>query len=612
MDQESQDWRELFAQRLSRRIVLRGGLLGGAGLAAAALIGCGDDDDDGAAATGTAADGDGAEATSTPRAEPTSAVSDGQEELEDWVGLAEADGAPVPYGYAEPPGDPKPGGVVTVGVIWSNIVSFDTSQFPSAYDALNTGGAVANRVVGQRTGPRMSKFRVDIEPELASSWEIAPDGMTYTFRLEPGVKFQNLAPVNGRLLTAQDVKLALDRFAQASGTGLLLDSVDQVATPDDGTVEIALRRPEVDFLNTLGTKPLVIYAPELYEGDQLQSNAIGTGPAILDEYEQSAFLRVKANPDYWQGKPLLDGIEWRPMRDPEARKAAFRVGQIESGVSVTGPAELDALLSQVPDAQVMTNPIIYSIYATVYNPTRTKFQDERTRQAMVLAIDDERAAEIMSQGWAKTLPMFGWPFLFDKPPSGAELGPWYRYDPAEAKKLLAAAGAEDLEWEAVYWPGSQEARVAVIKDMLRDVGVELTPKLVDSAAWQEQFYGRKWLESTDAIFTFVSRQSPSATGFFYENVHSQSVKNYFGINDPEIDDWADKQRIELNPEDRKDLLRKIWDKALASAYSLDTPTGYRIHIYQPWLRYYRFNGPYNSVEEFHDFGRGFHKAWLDK
>ena len=287
----------------------------------------------------------------------------------------------------------------------------------------------------------------------------------------------------------------------------------------------------------------------------------------------------------------MDGLEYRVMQDPAAKSAAFFVGQIEHGVNVQNEEQWNPLLAEVPDALINCDIIVSGVYATMFNRTREKFQDERVRQALLLATDRERIAQIFLGGWGGTVPMFGWPFIFDSTPSGDELGPWYRYDPSEAKKMLAAAGAEDLEWEGVFWGGSQQGRVAVLQDIMSEVGVTLTTRQLDSAAWFENFFGRKWLESTDAIFSFVAGQSPSATGFFYENVNSQSGKNYFGLDDPEIDGWADAQRGEQDPDSRKELLRRIWDKTLASAYSLDTPTAFRTNVFQPWVRYYRFNGP---------------------
>ncbi len=134
MDQESQDWRELMMHRLSRRTVLRGSLLGGVGLAAAALIGCGDDDDDD--------DDDDAVATAT--ATPTAAVAAGDDDdddddddaavapaipqaILDMNAQSELDGAPYPYAYVDPPGEPKEGGVLKVGVTF-DVGSWDINK----------------------------------------------------------------------------------------------------------------------------------------------------------------------------------------------------------------------------------------------------------------------------------------------------------------------------------------------------------------------------------------------------------------------------------------------------------------------------------------------------
>ena len=393
---DGERWYEQFGERIGRRSMLRGGLLAVAGLAAGALIGCGDDDDDdddeAAPATPTAA------ATATPTAEAAKPAP----AEESWYSKnARDDGAPYDYGYEEPDTPPKAGGVLRLAVPWS-IGAWDTNQ-TSASHAVSLAQAVANRLVGIKTGPEMNKYAIEIEPELAKSWETAPDGLSYTFHLEQGVKFQNVAPVSGRDFTSLDIVQAYDRAAASPTNKQLLELTNQRTAPDDYTVNITMKQPDADFLNPLSSRFMPIYPQEIVDSGLIETQAIGTGPFILEDVEIGFGFTTVKNPDYFEGEPYLDGIEWRRVTDNAARTAAFVPGR-SSMASRRTKQERDALLQTKdhvgPDSRGHRDP------GCELQPPEAR--GRAGRQALLLSIEERMVRSILPAGWTRRRPETSW------------------------------------------------------------------------------------------------------------------------------------------------------------------------------------------------------------
>jgi ABC-type transport system substrate-binding protein len=265
---------------------------------------------------------------------------------------------------------------------------------------------------------------------------------------------------------------------------------------------------------------------------------------------------------------------------------------------------------------VECDPVLAGITMLGLNPN-TKFKDERIRQAMMLSIDWDKHIQLLQQGEGAALPGFGWPFIFDKMPTDAEKGPWWRFNPTEGKQLLTAAGADNLEFELVsasglVGAGNVDPIYAAFAGHFREIGVNMKVRTTDNAAFTSQYYARQWLSTNSDAIQGWSTTPPSANGYFYNNIHSASPTNYFGINDPELDTWADQQKNALDPATRRETQRKIWDKVLAKAYRIESYANFGFTLMQPWVRYWRFNGPYIGIHSFYDWGMGSHKAWHDK
>jgi peptide/nickel transport system substrate-binding protein len=575
---------------VSRRALLRGAALGAGGVAAAALLGCGGEDDgakapDAGGATQTAAKV-AAEDPRYPR-DPT---------------------LPYAFNFPEPAGKtPKPGGTMVVAATW-DVSTWDPTK-SAAGGTITLPNLVYQRLLSFRTGPEVTPFKLEVLPELARSWERTPDGLTFTFKMQPGVKWHNVPPLNGRPFVAEDAAFALTRYSKEGVHKSYYQQVDRIETPDPSTLRFVLKAPVPEFEYPFAGRYQTIFPRELVDSGEIDKKAIGTGAMILKEALASQRVTAVRNPDYWRSKVLLDGLEYRIVLDAAARVAAFRAKQLDYGYSVvSSKRDVDELLKTIPDLQVNHPPVVNG-GAFAMNNSLPKFQDVRIRRAISLALNRAEISALVYENIAVNLPILPWIWVFDKQPT--EFGPWVRFDLAESKKLLQAAGQEDFTINYIYYPyGESTIRLAeVTVAQLRAAGINLKGGKVDYTEFNSQWVGAKLAEASTSGWLTVGFE---ANNFFYNSLHSKSPGNRWQIRDQKLDEWAEAQATELNPQKRREIHRKIWDYELEQVYRPQYPGAFAFEIYQPWLRGVRFGGLLGSNSSYYDWGMQVEGAWLDK
>jgi peptide/nickel transport system substrate-binding protein len=579
-----------FATGVRRRAVLRGAALGTAGLAAAALLGCGSDDEDEAASSAPAGAGGAAQPATVGE-------------------LIKDDALPYPYQFPEPAKQPKPGGIMVFGVN-SDISTMDTTKASSS----GTGrivNLVYNRLIGFNRGVRLHPFKISFEPELAKSWERSPDGLVYTFNLREDVKWQNLPPLNGRAFEAADVKFAYERFAREGVSRSYWTELDKIEAPDKKTVKITLKKPLADFITPLASAYQTIFPKELVDSGEIEKKAIGTGPMILKDAVAAQKVTFDKNPAYWERQVLLDGVELRFIADSAARIAAFRSDQIAYGdILVSSIQDAKQLTSSNPNVQINMTPTTQG-QPFGMNLSNPKFADVRVRRAISMAIDRQEFANIVYPGLGKVLPMLPWIFALDKEPAAKDLGPWAQYNPEEAKKLLTAAGADKLELNNKYYPYSPayDQLAEVHTAQFKKVGIELKGGKAEYTEFNSQWVGAKLPEVTTGGWVTIGFD---ADNYYYNAIFSTSPGNRHQLKDPKVDELAEKGRTELNPEKRKAIFKQIWDYDLDQAYHPVVASGSGFHVYQPWVRGIRFGGAMSTTNNYQDIGDLIAEAWIDK
>jgi ABC-type transport system substrate-binding protein len=473
---------------------------------------------------------------------------------------------------------------------------------------------VYNRLLGMRGGPNVNVNQAENEPELASSWERTPDGLTFTIKIRNDVTWQNVAPLSGRAFVAEDAKLAYERYQTTGVHQSYWNNVAAITATDEHTLTITLKAPTADFLLPLGSRYQTIFPHELVDDGSIETKAIGTGPMILKEAVASSHVIWEKNPDYWERDVLLDGANFRLMPDSSARLAAFRTGQIEYGYAVADSIRaVDSLVDTNPDIQINMVAGVYGGIPFGVNNSSPKFQDERVRRAISMSIDREALTQVLYDGLGQTLLATPWPFAIDERPTldNGLLGPWVKFDLAEAKSLLEAAGAADLTMNNAYFAyGDYLNRLAeALVDQFRQAGITMTGGKVDYTEFNSTWVGGKLDEVTTSGWATVGFD---ADNFYYNQIHSASPGNRWRINDPKLDEMAEAQRFELDADARREIHRQMYDYEADMMFRPPLPSAYSFEIYQPWVRGLRFGGSLGDNSSYYDWGDQVAEIWLDK
>ena len=584
---------------LSRRSAVRAGLLGGAGLAAAALIGC---------QSATPAPPPAAPAASSGGAAKPKLLN------EDILAINDPNSK---YPFVDPQYDlpPKRGGILKGA--WN----YDLAAMDPTVSTSNTTLAVVNtvgdRLLDRAHGARINPLKTDVIPGLATSWELSPDGMTYTFKLTDKAKFHNKPPANGRAFTAEDVQKVYERYRTTGVSRSYFTTVDSMKVVNPTTFQIKLKKPHPDFLIPLASRELVTYAIEMVDSGQLAKNqdVIGTNGYILVSAERGGLQKFTKNKDYWRGDPYIEGIEWRAFPDQggkDARLALYRTGQVDIGESIVATQrEADAVKATNPDSIILSLPVVRGAHILGYQMKNPKWQDDRLRQALSLAYDRLAYNQIINDGVGVPFINFlPWTYVFDKIPTADVMGPWFRYDIAEAKKLLAAAGFENgFSFEFLRSPAyTIDASLSFTLDTLKKAGITVNAKTLDVTSFNTQWQSQSYPDTANGPGVGYV-----ADTFYKEQVHTGASLNRWNISDSQLDEWSDQQSAELDPKKRKDLLRKIWDRMGQKMYHLDGPgSGGGGTVYPPYLHNYRINAVISWLSPGGDWGTYTYEAWMDK
>jgi ABC-type transport system substrate-binding protein len=336
---------------------------------------------------------------------------------------------------------------------------------------------------------------------------------------------------------------------------------------------------------------------------------------IMTEASVGQRVTFVKNPDYFRRQVLLDGFEFRIVPDASARVAALRAGQVEYAYSpVSSKTELDNLLRTNPDMQVNMIPLTYVTFSMALNLADPKYQDERVRRALSMALDRPQMVQIVNEGFGKPINLIPWTYVFDDEPTieSGNLGKWMKYDPTEAKALLSAAGADGLQMNQSYYAysGANDRQVEVAVPMLEAVGVNVGGGKVDYTEFNSKWVTR---QLADATLSGWGTSGFDADNWFYGQIHSKSPGNRWLINDPQLDTWADEQQVALDEDERREIHRKIWDRDLDMMYRPPLPSGFTFEVMAPSMRGIRWgqSSP-NDNSSYYNWGGQVEDAWLDK
>ena len=373
-----------------------------------------------------------------------------------------------------------------------------------------------------------------IVPELATSWSWNEEGTELTLPLQKGVKWHD-----GKPFTAADVKCTLD-LLQGKGTEKLrinprkswFDNVTQVSANGDYEVTFHLKRPQPSLLAMLATGWTPIY-PCHVPPAQMRQHPIGTGPFKFVEFKANQSITLTRNPDYWKpGRPYLDGIEYRIIKDVSTRLLSFIAGKEDVYFGVTMP-QLKDVKRQLPQAICdMTIPNVSR--NLIVNRDVPPFDNAQLRRAMTLSLDRQGFIDIIAEGQGT---IGG---VMQPPPEGVWGMPGYSlkslpgYDPdvtssrAQARKIMEQLGyGPDKRLSVTVATRNVQAyrdAAVILISQLKEIYIDAVLNPIDTTQWYPMLMRKDYKVGVNV--TETATDDPDVA--FYENYVCGAQRNYTG------------------------------------------------------------------------------------
>lgn len=370
-------------------------------------------------------------------------------------------------------------------------------------------------------------------PTLAESWDASEDGLTVTFHLQTDVVFHDGTP-----FTSADVAWSISQAIapeSKSARKADLSVIQDIATPDDGTVVLTLARRSQALPFYLASVTIV------KDGDTELTSDNGTGPYRFAEWTQGDHLTIERFDDYW-GEPAKNiGVTFRFFKDTTALNNALLTGDLDLVIAEDSPDQLVQFEGN-PDFTI-TEGTSTTKQIWTFNNRIAPFSDVRVRQALYKALDRDK---IRSAVWDSYGTVIG----SMVPPTDdwfVDQADVHAYDPAAAKALLAEAGVTDLAFSLDYVAGdNNETIVQLIKADLAAVGVTLNLNPIDDATWYQKIYTDKDYETT-----LMGHVNPR------DLVWYANPDFYWGYNNADVQQWVADADQAATTDEQVALLRKV-------------------------------------------------------
>ena len=460
-------------------------------------------------------------------------------------------GGTVLYSLAGPAAaqsEPVSGGTL----IWGH------SETTQNLDMHQTGTASTGRVL-QNVHDSIVTVDADLNviPNLAESFEQSEDGLTYTFKLRPGVMFHN-----GETLTSADVKYSFDRCRDPE-TGAVnfevFNHVDSIETPDDLTVIITLSQVNAPFLSRLAENGAGVIMPE-GSGDVQGTTPIGAGPFKFVRREFGNEVELERFDDYWDGPAYLEKVIAREITEPTVRLTGLRTGELHMINDI--PADRITEIEGDDSLQVVSwFPLNWDFVN--FNHEFEPFKDPKVREAFDYMIDKEILLEgaLWGQGATTASPSY--------PTSGTfnDALTQRPQDIEKAKALLSEAGYGPGELSVVFkvttnYPYHVES-AQIMLEWFRMAGVDASIEQLTWADWLSQVWVDKDFQIS--MMNFFTLWEPDF--LYYSLWNSEGAFNYRKISNPMVDELTAKARVTVDPAERAEVYKQV--QALIQAETLD-------------------------------------------
>ena len=419
-----------------------------------------------------------------------------------------------------------------------------------------------------------------IEGDLAESWKISDDKLTWTFTLRKGVKWHK----GFGEVTAEDVKFSFERMLDPKTGGRMPDriKVDSVTVVDKYTVAIKTKTPDPFFLQNIADRDSVIISKAAFEkfGKDFGQQMIGSGPFQFESYSPKQKYVVTANEEYFRGAPNVKRIELLFIADETARHAAFMTGKLDLAVYVGDVKPYTQELTKA--GKKYDNILPGGASWTFIDISKKPLDDLRVRQALAYGVDwatfvDEQRFPGAEHYTVTSTGFLGVPGVFGYSEEGITK---YEYNPTKAKQLLTEAGYPNGFKLPVFVsnnPGWVQAMIYA-QDQLKRINVQLDMTTVDNATWLQ-----KSINGENRPFTpYNINMEPDAYNLLSRQF-LPGAERYAFTNYDKVADLVRKAGTEFDPAKRALIYKEIGQKISQDLVVLPGTYAPKIFARQPYV-----------------------------
>jgi len=405
-----------------------------------------------------------------------------------------------------------------------------------------------------------------VVPDLADSWTVSPDGLRYDFKLNKNARFHDGQPV-----TSADVQYSIEVATKYQAKAApILKNVQRIETPDANTIVLTLARPSAVFLKSLNTSSVVILSKRQFSGaaDPRSvpnvTSVIGSGPFKFKEWVKGDHITLLRNDDYFKpGLPYLDQWIARIIPDPGSRTIAFQKGEIDYIRGQFVAREQLPDLQKVAGVQIDQHGGYPGEELLEFNLTKKPFDDVRVREAIARGIDQQAVVE---RGYvnAGAQP--------SKSHIPADLAAFFdpsvklpAHDVALANKLLDDAGykrgADGTRFRAklsfLASVGADAKSAAVVKDNLKDVGIQIDLDPLEAATSAKQIFTDGNFDLFVAALTSLGDPDLGISRFYLTSSIKVNNGNGSRYSNPAVDQAFAEGGATVDPAARKAAYAKV-------------------------------------------------------
>ncbi|MCF6463825.1 ABC transporter substrate-binding protein [Clostridium sp. Cult1] len=401
----------------------------------------------------------------------------------------------------------------------------------------------------------------NITESLAEKYEISEDGLTYTFKLKEGIKFQN-----GEELKASDAVFTFKRAIEAPAVAHIFGDIDpdSLEALDDYTFQFSLKEANAGIVAALcHPAAFIVNEKAVTEaGDDYSRNPIGTGPFILESWSKSNKMVLNRFEDYHGEAPVYNTLEVRVIPEATNRVIELETGGVDIAYDIS-PNDVSRV-EENSDLQLFRTPDYGTLYMGM-NTEKSPLNDIKVRQAITKAIDVESIVKAIWRGVGKPASA---PYTSTIKYSIADENEPNKKDIEGAKQLLKEAGYENGLSLTITTNDRQERidAATIMKEDLKEIGIDITVEVLEWSAFIEKIENGQH----DLFMISWLSDSPDPDMVLYPCFHSSMAGpggNYAFLNDAEVDELIIKGRRTLDGPEReqiyKDLQEKIMDLAPA-------------------------------------------------